>query len=228
MEKLNLIPALLLLLASFASQAAIIETSLNPAVSPGLVAYVDNDDGWPTPQQDPTVYSALPASQTIFAPYDPIRIAQSISLADLNQATDDNGLSSWDLSSLLWVVEWWSPSAVTSSTPTGYNTVAYAWADASADLANGLTQTTFFTDLYIPNTFAPLEVGQWYVQSYFENDTQYRGPISFRVVPEPATLFLICAGLATFAFSSARNNKRLGACLRIDNLLRQSVKKKQA
>ena len=202
MKSQAFLSALFLLCLPLLGQATIIDTSLNPSVSPGLITYLDRNSGWPTPQQDPSVYAQLPATQTIFGQFDPIRAAQSISSTDLDRVTDDNGSPAWDLNALLWVVDWYAPSNTTS--PIASNVVPYAWDDLQADILAGASQLTFFTDLYLPSNFSPLETGEWFVASFFETDSQYRAVNSFQVVPEPITLLLFAIGL--FILSLNRKN----------------------
>ncbi len=192
MNKRALLFALLFLFSASQASAALIDTSLNPAVSPGLVPYLDSASGWPTPQQDPTKYPSLPVVQTNISPNDPIRVAESIDLLALDPATDDNGSAAWDLNALLWVVDWYAPG---NATPVGSNVIKYEWSKINQDIAAGKTQVTFWTDLYIPSNFGPLASGDWAAASYFETDTQYRAFAQFHV-PAPGALLLMSVGLA--------------------------------
>jgi len=183
------------------ANATIVDASKNPSVLPGAVAYIGDMDGSPTPHM-----MGGPMPQSIFSPNDPIRIAQSISLADVNEAEDDNktdfypGTTDliWDywaadgtaISGLVWSVDWYDPT----DTFVDFNLMFVSWADIVAWKADpSLTQISFWTDLYVPTTYAPLMSGTWNADIYF--DGNYHDTVSFTVVPAPVTLLLFATGL---------------------------------
>ena len=188
------------------ANATIVNASKNPAVSPGAVAYIGDMDGNPTPLMEG---GAMP--QSIFLPNDPIRIAQSVSLADLNEAEDDNKIDVyegtydliWDywaedgtaISGLVWYVEWYDPT----DTFVDFNLKFVSWEDIAAWKADpSLTQISFWTDLFVPTNYAPLMLGTWNADIYF--DGRYSDTASFVVapaaaVPVPVTLLLFATGL---------------------------------
>jgi len=187
------------------AHAAIVNTSKNPAVSPGAAAYIGDVGGSPTPHM-----AGGPTPQSIFSPTDPIRIGQSISLEDVNEAEDDNKTAFyegttdliwdyWDtdgtaISGLVWSVDWYDPT----DTWVDFNLMFVSWADINAWKADpALTQISFWTDLWVPTTYGPLMPGTWNADIYF--DGNYSDTVSFAVVsapvPVPVTLLLFATGL---------------------------------
>ncbi len=186
------------------ANAAIIDTSKNSAVLPGAAAYIGDVSGSPTPHM-----AGGPTPQSIFSPTDPIRIAQSISLADVNEANDDNKIDFyegttdliWDywgadgiaISGLVWSVDWYDPT----DTWVDSNLMFVSWSDIDAWKADSaLTQISFWTDLWVPTTYGPLMSGMWNADIYF--DGNYSDTVSFAVVsapvPVPVTLLLFATG----------------------------------
>ncbi len=172
MKKQIALSLLFFLIACSSVQATIISNS-------GLITYPDTGSAFPVPA----------TSQTVFSPGDSIRAAETIDLAALVFATDDNSGAGWDTAALEWVVQWFSPTS--TGTPDASFVVPYLWSQITADITAGLTELTFASD-----AFTPTADGDWFVVSSFENDfANQRAPSIAAVrVPEPATLLLLLIG----------------------------------
>jgi hypothetical protein len=167
---------------SVSSQAAIINTSQNTGVADTAVAYIG--DIFPTPHQDPNDFAfSLPSPQSIFSSTDAVRIAESISLYDLDRATDDNGQTVWNINALIWSIDWYNPDGALANN----NFVSVNWSDIELwQTMPNLPQLTFASD-----TFQPLQVGTWTAYTFF--DAVHNSTVVFDVVsvPAPATLLLM-------------------------------------
>ncbi len=176
-------------LFSLNSYAAIVNVSGNPAVSPGAVAYLG--DPARTPLRNPDDFDLpLPNAQSVFNPDDPIRIAVSISLTDLDQARDDSGSPDWNLDSLVWSVDWYNPDEQYVDS----NFVDVAWSDIELwQTDSNASQVAFSTDLLVPETYGPLAEGTWFADTYFEGVLQ--STVEVQVVPIPGAIVLLLSGL---------------------------------
>ncbi len=197
----TLLRALLLLLFFYAGSvsAEFINYSQNPDVDPGLVAYVGDADGWPTPFQAPV--QNPPAPQDLFRSTEPVRVAEMLDLKALDPSADEsNSGDPWNsLDTLTWHALWYGPAGAYID----YNLMEVAWTDILAWQADGFEAVSFWTDLYIPETYGPLASGLWQVDSYFEG--AYQSSVNF-TVPEPSVLLLMAAGLAGLGYRSRKSS----------------------
>ncbi len=181
-----------LLLASSIAQATLIEISANPAVTPGIKAFVPNGSAsFPTPFYN---VSNAPAPQTSFTMSDTIRVATQLDLTQITLSDLVGGHFGDDYLDWSYTFEALFNSALNF---TGY--VGYFKDNVFDAQTAGKTQVNFVSlESSYPGLFQP---GQWKATSYLEGVE-----VSSTVfgIPEPGTLALLGMGLLMAGFKKKR------------------------
>ena len=177
-----------LILASSIAQATLIEISANPAVTPGIKAFVPNGSvSFPTPFYNST---AAPAPQTSFTMSDTIRVATQLDLTQITLSDLVGGHFGDDYLDWSYTFEALFNSALNF---TGY--VGYYKDNVFDAQTAGKTQVNFVSlESSYPGLF---QQGQWKATSYLEGVE-----VSSTVfgIPEPGTLALLGMGLLMAGF----------------------------